>query len=232
MSALDGRTWIVLAEGAEVVVRHAISSREFLLRGAGHFLPCRGGLEQVLVASGRVKSAPGTGVRPGAEFSIATPFGSITYGDADLDSHVEARRWQIDVRRGEVATDSAPGSQGLPKLGLRGPNGSATVTGTPDPVALTANCEREAEQAAQSAERLLSSSDRTKLGADASQQLLDRRRARAACAIAESSLDRASDPALRARLNAQVIAAERRWRTVPLPKSLRPGPISSATPPG
>ncbi len=61
---LDGRTWVTLGEGAELALRHGVSAREFEVRGPGRFLPCRGGLEQVLVSEGRVKSSSGTGVRP------------------------------------------------------------------------------------------------------------------------------------------------------------------------
>jgi hypothetical protein len=213
MTPLDGRAWISLGEG-EVAVRHGPSSRDFTLVGPGRFLPCRGGAEQVLIGSGRFKSSAGTGVRPGGEFTIATPFGSVSYGDADVGASIEAGRLTIEVRRGEVATEAVPGSKGLPKR-LRGPNGSALVSGTPVPADLVGACERAATDAGSSAERLMGAGGRAELGKEAAAQLTDRRRARAVCASAEASLDRVTDPALRSRLETRVMAAERAWRSVP-----------------
>jgi hypothetical protein len=223
MAPLEGRAWITLGEGAEVAVRHGASSRDFTLFGPGRFFPCRGGVEQVLIGSGRFKSSAGTGVRPGGDFTIATPFGSATYGDADLDAAVEAGKFTLEIRRGEVATEPVPGSKGLPEPGLRGPNGKAVVTGTPVPAEVVAACERAAKEAAESAERLMGAGGRAELGKEAAAQLTARRRARAVCASAEASLDRAADPALRGRLQNQVMAAERAWRTVPARPI--PGPI-------
>jgi hypothetical protein len=216
MTPLDGRAWLTLADGADVVVRHGVSSREFSLLGPGRFQPCRGGTEAVLVSGGRVKSSSGTGLRPGAEFSIATPLGYLSYGDADLESTVEPTRWQIDVRRGDATTVAVPGASGLPAGPISGPNGHASVSGTPDPLALVANCEHAAREAAEGAERVLSAPDRAALGKVAALQLGARRKARGACASAEASLDREQDAVRKSRLKDQIIAAERLWRTIPL----------------
>jgi hypothetical protein len=216
MTPLDGRSWLTLADGADVVVRHGVSSREFSLLGPGRFQPCRGGTEAVLVSAGRVKSSSGTGVRPGADFSIATPLGYLSYGDADLESTVEPSRWQIDVRRGDATTLAVPGANGLPAGPISGPNGHATVSGTPDPLALVANCQHAAREAAEGAERVLSAPDRAALGKVAALQLGARRKARGACASAEASLDREQDDVRKSRLKDQIIAAERLWRTIPL----------------
>ena len=216
MTPLDGRAWVTLEDGADMVVRHGVTAREFSLRGPGRFLPCRGGTEQVLVASGRVRSAMGTGVRPGAEFSIATPFGSLSYGDADVESNVEGSRWQVEVRRGSVASDPVPGTQGLPTGTLAGPNAVVTATGSANPGGLVANCENAAREAAAGAERVLAATDKATLGRDAALQLTARRHARAACASAEAGLDREKDSARKLVLKDQLIAAERLWRTIPL----------------
>jgi hypothetical protein len=227
MTALDGQSWLDLSEGAEVLVRHGVTSREFSLRGPGRFLPCRGGTEQVLIASGHFKSAAGTGVRPGADFSVATPFGYLSYGDADLESSVETARWQFQVRRGDVATESVPGSEGLPGGRISGPNGSANVTGSPTAAKLVAHCERAAAEAHAAAERLLAA-DKAELGKGAVEQLAARRVARAACASAVAGLQRETDVEQRRRLDAQVVAAEHLWRT--LPKRPRPAPSALSVP--
>lgn len=215
LTPIDGKRWVSLEADAEVVLRHAASARELSLAGPGRFLPCRGGLEQVLVASGRVTSAPGTGVRPGSELGIATPFGYLSYGDADLSATVEAGQLRVVVRNGNVAAEPAPGTTGLPATVPAKPNQFTTATGSPDPKALVEHCERLASEAAAAARRVLGAGGRTALGETAAAQLTARRRARAACAIAEAGSERTTELALRDRLRAQVVAAERLWRTVP-----------------
>jgi hypothetical protein len=211
---LDGRTWVTLGEGAELALRHGISAREFEVRGPGRFLPCRGGLEQVLVSDGRVKSSSGTGVRPGGEFLIASPFGSVAYGDADLDVTVRASSLELELRRGELVTELAPGTSGYPKDGLKG-TGRAKVEGTADPAKLLDGCEVAAKEAAESAGRVLSAAGKQDMAKEAASQLVVRRRARAVCAIAAAGLEREPDPSKKSALEQRLAAAERAWRTVP-----------------
>ncbi len=59
---------------------------------------------------------------------MATPFGSVAYGDADLDVTVGASSLELELRRGEVVTELAPGTSGYPKDGLKG-TGRAKVEG-------------------------------------------------------------------------------------------------------
>lgn len=219
---LEGRGWVTLGEDGQVVVRHGASSRDFTLFGPGRFLPCRGGLEQVLIGSGRFKSSAGTGVRPGGDFTLATAFGSVSYGDADLDASVSADGFTLELRRGELSTQPVPGSKGLPEAGLRGPQAKVVVRGAPIAEDVVVECERAATTAAEIAERLVGAGGRSELGKEAALQLGARRRARAVCASAEASLERA-DPANRGVLEVRVRAAERRWRTVPARPI--PGPI-------
>jgi hypothetical protein len=211
---LDGRTWVTLGEGAELALRHGVSAREFEVRGPGRFLPCRGGLEQVLVSEGRVKSSSGTGVRPGGEFLIATPFGSVAYGDADLDVTVGASSLELELRRGELVTELAPGTSGYPKDGLKG-TGRAKVEGTADPGKLLDGCEAAAKEAVESAGRVLSAGEKQEMAKEAASQLVVRRRARAVCAIAAAGLERVPDPSKKSALDQRLVAAERAWRTVP-----------------
>jgi len=215
LAPIDGRTWLTLGEGAEVALRHGVSAREFELRGPGRFLPCRGGLEQVLVSDGRVKSVPGTGLRPGGEFLLATPLGSVTYGDADLDANVGPSSFELELRRGELVAELSPGAAGYPESGLEA-GGRAKIEGAVDPEKLMNACESAAKDAADAARRVLSAADKEQLGKQAASQLVVRRRARAVCAIAAAGLAREPDPGKKTTLDERLVTAERAWRTVPV----------------
>ncbi len=215
LTPLDGRTWVSLGEGAELAVRHGVSAREFELRGPGRFLPCRGGLEQVLASEGRVKSAPGTGVRPGGEFLIATPLGSVSYGDAELEVSVGASSLELELGRGELVTELAPGTSGYPEAGLKA-KGHAKLQGAVEPDKLMAGCESAAKDSIEAASRVLSASEKPAMGKAAADQLVVRRRARAMCAIAASGIEREPEPTRKSALEERLVAAERAWRTVPV----------------
>ena len=64
-----------------------LTSREFKLIGPGHYaaLPRHGAEQMLVVADGELTTAANLGVRPGAEVLIATPEGTVHFGDAALD---------------------------------------------------------------------------------------------------------------------------------------------------
>src|SRR5690606_25844912 len=69
--ALDGSTWLSLAAGTRVGVRHALSAREYAVSGPARVLPCRAGREEVVLAQGQLRASPGAGARPGAMVLVA-----------------------------------------------------------------------------------------------------------------------------------------------------------------
>ncbi|HLV64424.1 MAG TPA: hypothetical protein VKY73_01370 [Polyangiaceae bacterium] len=225
-AVLDGATWVTLGEKGRAVVVHARSGREITVVGPGRFLPCRGGAEQFLVTEGKLESSAGTGVRPGAEVWIATPFGTLRYGDAALVADVRERELRVEVARGALAAELAPGVRGFPAKGLSGPNARAVLTGKPDPAALVEACAAAAREASESATRLLAAKSGPPLGSEAARQLTLRRRARSLCASADASLARVDDPAVRSRLGDQLALAEQRWQTIS--SSAIPGSPGSA----
>lgn len=208
-NALDGKAWLELGADASVAVRHGASSREFELRGPGRFLPCRAGLEQVLIAEGVFESSPGAGVRPGAEMWVATPFAALHYGDANLSVRVGQKELLARVVNGRVVSEAelAPGTQALavPKekrwTHLLAPNERAE------------RCDSAAHTARGSADELMRAS--SDLGKLAAAQLEQRRRARAECLIAETALARLSDTAEKGRLSDQVERANQLWQAIP-----------------
>ncbi len=216
LNALDGRSWLSLASGAELVVRHAASAREYTLKGPGRALPCRDGAEQILLAEGEFLSAKGTGVRPGAEVWLATPFGALRYGDAELVSSVQQTSWQVNVRAGAVFTEAADALAGTKQGELSGRNAQATARTKPKSVALTAACEAAARRAQEEAQGVITTGA-AELGGRAARQLRARRDARARCMVAEASLPFAP-PETAARLGDQLRRAELQWRAVPSPE--------------
>src|SRR5450432_946200 len=109
---LDGEHWVELDAGASVSLRHTLTSRELKLIGPGRVLPCRHGKEEVLLAQGQLSTSSNLGVRPGAEVLIATPAGTIHYGDAALDAEFGPKGLRLRVKEGEAWME--PAAQGLP----------------------------------------------------------------------------------------------------------------------
>ena len=54
---LDGLTWLELAPGAKLALRHTKSARELELSGPALVLPCAGGEEEVLLTRGKIGRA-------------------------------------------------------------------------------------------------------------------------------------------------------------------------------
>jgi hypothetical protein len=206
---IDGKTWFELAADASVAIRHGPSSREFELRGPGRALPCRAGLEQVLLSEGSFESSPGAGVRPGAEMWVATPFVALRYGDASLTMRARAKDLSVRIVQGRAASE-ADGSSTTETLDAPGEKRWTRWLPASE---RARSCEAFAEAARKSAEELLAST--SELGKLAAAQLEQRRRARAQCLIAETALERLPNTAEKARLTDQVERANRLWQTIP-----------------
>ena len=210
MDAIAGKSWFELSAGARLAVRHGPSSREFELVGPGRALPCRDGLEQVLLAEGQFASSPGAGVRPGAEMWVVTPFGALRYGDAALTLHVDKAALALRLASGRVATEAEAGNAPRSFLGPIPEKRLTKATATAERVR---RCETAAKEARSLADQLLGAS--RELGKLAAQQMESRRRARAECLVAEAALDRVKDAAEKTRLSDQLTAANQLWQAVP-----------------
>jgi hypothetical protein len=211
--ALDGRTWVELADGAGLGLRHSRSGRELVVSGPALVMPCRAGEEELLLAWGRVTTASGVGARPGAEQLIATPFGAIRSVDASLEIRATDSQLSVTCSVGEAQIEPAPGVSSAARS-LRA-KGRATLAGSPELPALLGACEREAEQAELLARQVLDSVDGGgSLGERAARHVEGRQKARAGCAIAAAAAVTRPEPE-RAGLFARVAAADRRWKSVP-----------------
>lgn len=216
-SELDGTSWLELEKGAELVVRHGVSARELSLFGPGRALPCRFGQEQILLIDGRLESSQGTGVRPGAEVWVATPFGSIRYADAKLTLSSQRDGLQLSVRSGQAFAESVEGLRGAGEGGqVTGPSGRASLRARNDPAATVQGCERAAHAASDSAQQLFRA-EPAELGKLAAAQLRTRRLARGRCLAAQTAVASLTDPEEKARLGDQVQRADALWQGVPAP---------------
>ena len=221
---LDGAHWVELAAGASVALRHTLTSREFKLIGPGHALPCRDGSEQILLADGQLSTSANLGVRPGAEVLIATPEGAVHYGDAALDLEFAEKGLRVRVKQGEAWVEPEPRNKPQFKNPVRSGAELRLPRTHPKSQALVLACQRSAEAAHESAERVLSaegSGGNDSLGARAAVHMRERSKARTACAIAAAAVFADSDPANRQSLSASVVQADELWQSVPRPRAAR-----------
>lgn len=214
---IDGSRWLDLGKDAVVHVRHMLSAREFELLGPGRMLVCPSGEERILLANGKVITTNGPGARPGAEAMIATPFGTVIYGDARLVATLSDKQLEVDVKAGSAWVRPAPGAKrdGPEQVEAKQ---KATLSGASDTQDLVSRCRKAAEETARRARAVIlrpAAKDAGSLGERAAAHVLARKAARAACATAEAAVGRTSDPAERKRLWTQLEASEKLWRAVP-----------------
>jgi hypothetical protein len=221
---MDTAGFVDVGAASRIVVKHTKSGRELTLEGPARAEICRGGEEQVLLASGHFKSTTGVGARPGAEVWVATPAGLIRYGDAELQVKADGKRVALSVASGDAWVEPARGST------LKGPahvvaksaaslsRGAASTSAS-----LVSHCEESAEAAASAARNVLrgpgGGADAGSLGERAAAQVHARRAARAACASAGAALGQVEDRDEHQRLAARIDRADRLWRLVPPQKS-------------
>jgi hypothetical protein len=149
---------------------------------------------------------------------IATPLGTVHYGDAALDVEFSAKGLRVRVKQGEAWVD--PEKAGKPPFkNPVGSGGEARLSGRPiNAQALLDACQASAERARDSAELVLTTGQAGaagSLGARAADNMRARAAARSDCAMAAAALGTQGDPAERQRLSAAVAHADDLWRSVP-----------------
>ena len=217
---LDGEHWVELEKGATISLRHTVTTREFKLIGPARILPCRAGGEQLLLARGQLTTSANLGVRPGAEVLIATPGGTVRYGDAALDVEFAGVGLRVRVKQGEAWVE--PETKGKPPF--KNPvRIGAEARLLPEPRSareLVATCQAAAQVAADSAQHVLhqapsADAGASTLGERAAAHMRDRAQARVACAIASAALGGNDDATERGSLSASVARADLLWQSVP-----------------
>jgi hypothetical protein len=212
---------VELGPQATVRLMHTSSTRQWTLTGPARFVACDGGAEEIVLASGALRTEPGAGVRPGAEVWIGTPFGSLRYADA---------RAELDVTTAALGLRVASGPLWFAPLGgdspkerrVSGP--TATFAAKPYRVSAAraiARCQRAATQAGERADALLSASSEP-LGTRAADHVRARQQARGTCASARAALLSLPQPRAgaepsddRRAQSSELSGYDRLWRAVP-----------------
>jgi hypothetical protein len=207
----EGREWLELG-AFEVVLRHATTTRELLLRGPGRFLPCYLGTETVLVAAGSVKTTSGAGARAGAEVVLATPFGTLHFPDASLEARVGERELEVKIETGVATlvpgTSPPPGADaGATDLVLL-PKSKKRLSGAVDTTALVERCGQASSPLGTAPPTAPSA--RSELGKWSVAQLRARQTARWACATARAAVGRENEPE-RSRRSGEIDRLDRVW---------------------
>jgi hypothetical protein len=219
---LDGEHWVELDAGASVSLRHTVTTRELKLIGPAKVLPCRAGAEQLLLASGQLSTSANLGVRPGAEVLIATPQGTVRYGDAALDVELADKGLRVRVKQGEAWVE--PEARGKPRFKNPVRNGEqARLLPRPAPAAeLVATCQAAAQASAESAARVLgrdagADAGAGSLGERAAAHMRERGKARMACAVAAAAIGalKGTEATDVQSLSASVAHADELWQSVP-----------------
>ena len=202
---------------ASRAVRHALSSREYALSGPGRARPCHLGHEEVLLSSGELKATAGGGARPGAFVTIATPWGTIRYGNADLTVRAASQAADVVVNAGTVWVEASKGATRSGEAKLTGPKAKGRLEATSEHSieALVLACELDAKAAEDKAETLVRAPNRPGIGAEAAQHVRLRSAARHSCQIAQAALGLAIEPAMASSLAKRLDAADQQWQRVP-----------------
>lgn len=208
---------IELAAGARLHFVHVSSARAWSLEGPARGVACERGLEEIVLARGTLRAEPGSGVRPGAEVWVGTPFGALRYADAAASLNVGARQLSVRVATGRVwftplggdASDERPVAS------------AATFAAAPYRLSAARSLERCSQDASAAEERarsLLAPSARP-LGERAAEHVRARQRARASCVSARAVVLDApgGDPGA----GAELARYDALWRGVPDPAAAR-----------
>jgi hypothetical protein len=220
---VDGTAWLELATGASASFRHSSSARELTVKGPGRMLACVEGGEDVIVAQGTVETSTGPGARPGAEVLIATPFGTVSYGDAKLSIKVAPKRLDATASQGEGWIEPAKGAtlKGAEKITAKG---KAAISGDAAPGPLVEACEQAAAETERLAKSVLAGpgadagADAGTLGDRAAAHVRSRRAARGACRSALAAVARVADAPKRQELEDRLGRAEKQWSGIPKPQ--------------
>lgn len=239
----EGQAWITLGKGDRVDLQHTASARQWTVIGPARLRACPKGDEALWLAYGEVKAGSGSGMRPGAQVSVATPLGNVVWGDTKLTLKVSKDSATVDVETGTALLVPALGSQLKGKAEIQAKQ-QGSLKGSADTgkraLALVEACEKDAEESARLAQEVLapaaaapstapsasaSVATRGNLGARARNHAEARGRARQICAAAWAGVGSSDSESLDLRsLEKRLEAADAKWRAVPMPARPTPAP--------
>ena len=206
-----GGTPIELATGARLHFVHVSSARAWSLEGPARLAACAGGAEEIVLGRGTLRAEPGSGVRPGAEVWVGTPFGALRYADAAASMNVGERQLSVRVATGRVWFTPLGGDS----LDERPIATEATFSAAPYRLSGARSlerCSRDASAAEERARSLLAPSTRP-LGERAAEHVRARQRARASCVSARAVA--LATPSPDPSTGAELARYDALWRGVP-----------------
>jgi len=214
---LDRLQAVELGAASTLHLVHTASARQWTLTGPARAFACERGAEEIVLALGTLRTEPGSGVRPGAEVWVGTPFGSLRYSDARAELQVTPEALRVRVSGGSVWLTPLGGKATEREL----TGGTSTYPARPyrlASAAATAGCDGAARAAEALATELLAPSTEP-LGARARQHVRARQRAHASCSSALAALladGAGGEHDLHAQAGYSALASsDRRWRSVP-----------------
>jgi hypothetical protein len=208
---LAGERWLELEPGASLRLKHTASGREVSFDGPGRLLPSVAGEEDLVVGLGTLHIQGHSGVRPGAQVVVGTPFGSVRYVDAQATLRVEPQVLSLTEASGMLTY--VPPTPDAEPLRVALPAWRREQTPANAEAALGA-CTELADAAAARARELLTQNNDA-LGQRAAEHVRARQRARLSCATAmASALQLPGDEAVQAALG-RVAELDARWRGIP-----------------
>jgi hypothetical protein len=209
-----GADWLELGKGSRLHLKHGQSGREWTLSGPARVLPCVEGLEELIVAEGKLRTEAGAGVRPGAQVLIGTPFGSLRYADANADLDVTATTLRLVVSTGDTWLSATNPSSGA-ETHTTGPHSTRrSARERLSPAVAVAGCERAARQSEALAKSLLASAP-AGLGKLAAEHVRARELARASCATATAAVLQQSTGSERTARLGELASYRQLWQRIP-----------------
>ncbi|MGH7271226.1 MAG: hypothetical protein ACREJ3_12430 [Polyangiaceae bacterium] len=235
--------WLVLGPGARLVAKDPRTTRETTFVGPARVEVCIAHREESWVAEGRFESVEGAGERPGAEEWVVTPLGAVRYAAAKLAIQVVPKATTLTLERGvaylwpasdvgDGAARRARGRRDHP-AGDAGPSPNSeggwirltvgTETLAPgdsrgavlDARACVSECASNAAHARDLAALLLSPNATKPDASRAADQVIARRLARSACAVASLRVDTLPASPARDALKDAISRADAAWQTLP-----------------
>jgi hypothetical protein len=200
-----------LPAGAVLRLKHTASGREASIEGPARILPCAGGEEDMIVGLGTLRIQAHSGVRPGAQVVVGTPFGSLRYVDAQATLRVEASALSATDASGMLSF--VPPASDAEAVRVTVPAWRSEQA-PPTAEATLATCSERADNAASKARELMARGT-SALGKLAAEHVRARQQARVACATATASaLSLSRDEDVTAALG-RLRELGARWRDVP-----------------
>jgi|HubBroStandDraft_1064217.scaffolds.fasta_scaffold17471_2 hypothetical protein len=235
-------SWLGLGASSRLVAKDPRTTRETTFRGPGRARPCVGRREESWMAAGMFESVVGAGEAPGSEEWLVTPLAVVRYAAASVRVAVGPKvtsvavasglafAWLTDDARARWPEDAGAGDGGGHHGGTpntdgweRVADGAVTIEALVSTPALqpartaVEQCGTLAARAHELATLLMAPSVGLPDASTAAEEVVSRRLARAACAVAALRVGNLPEAPAKDALAAKLKDAEDTWTALPSP---------------